>query len=76
MKTIVGKFEVGIDGSRGYFEHEIFGEEYGGGLWFDEEDNLIDYDGISSCLPTEVARAIEELGYKIDSSFYGGKHEA
>ena len=37
----------------GSFEHRLYGEELGGGLWFDEEGRLIDYDGVYE-LPTVV----------------------
>ena len=57
----VGKFEVCIDGTTGWFEHYIYGEELGGGLWFEGKE-LVDYDGVYS-LPDEVIKAIEMLGY-------------
>ena len=69
-KIVVKKFEVGIDKKKqyGYFEHEYYGDELGGGLWF-ENDELVDYDGCS-VLPIEVAEAIEKLGFKIDTEHF------
>lgn len=75
-KTTKGKFEVGIDKDEqyGYFEHEDYGDEYGGGLWF-EDDELVDYDGISGYVPQDVADAIVELGFKISEDFLGDDNE-
>ena len=65
-KTTIKKFEVGIDKNKqyGYFEHEYYGEELGGGLWF-ENDELVDFDGCYF-LPIEVAKAIKKLGFKVN----------
>jgi hypothetical protein len=64
LKTHVGKFEVQIDpvARYGYFEHEELGDEYGGGLWFDTDKELLDYDGVYD-LPKSVKTAIANLGY-------------
>jgi hypothetical protein len=47
LRTQQGKFETVINpwDDFGYFEHEDYGDEWGGGLWF-EGKNLIDYDGV------------------------------
>jgi hypothetical protein len=52
-------FEVGIhnDNKTGWFYHHKYGDEFGGGLWF-ENNKLTDYDGISDFLPDEVIEAI------------------
>lgn len=63
------KFEIGISSEKqyGYFEHDDYGEDYGGGLWF-ENNELIDYDGVFS-LPKEVIEKIEALGFIVQDSF-------
>lgn len=63
-------YSIGIypDENRGWFEHYKHGDEQGGGLWFNSDKELTDYDGISS-LPLEVVEAIRGLGYKVDQSF-------
>ena len=65
-------YSIGIfpDENRGWFEHYKWGDEQGGGLLFNEDKELVDYDGISSDLPLEIVEAIEKLGYKVDESFY------
>ncbi len=68
MKTINTKrFEVGIhtDRKHGWFEHHEHGEEYGGGLWF-ENEVVVDYDGIGGYLPAEILEALETEGFKVD----------
>jgi hypothetical protein len=69
LRTHVGKFEVVINHweNFGYFEHEDYGDEWGGGLWF-EGKNLIDYDGVYE-LPSEVIAGIRELGYIVTREF-------
>jgi len=37
----------------GWFEHDYHGDNCGGGLWFDENLKLEDYDGVYD-LPSEV----------------------
>jgi len=61
------RFEVGIhdDRKHGWFEHGSYGDEYGGGLWF-ENDVLVDYDGISGYLPKEVLNALESNGFDVE----------
>ena len=72
MKKIqVGKFEICIGShteDMGYFEHDVYGDELGGGLWF-EGKKLVDYDGVYS-LPDEVIEGLEKLGY--DASYAKG----
>lgn len=65
-KITVGKFEVHVDTKAQYgsFEHEDYGEDYGGGLWFSDNE-LVDFDGVS-ILPKDVGEAIKQLGLKID----------
>jgi len=72
-KSVVNKFDIGInlDTSKGWFEHHIFGDEQGGGLWF-ENDELIDYDGVYS-LPEDVITGIKELGFIVSENFYKQK---
>jgi len=68
-KTICGKYEVQIStlDQKGYFEDESFGDEQGGGLWF-EKKSLIDYDGMA-CLPNDVIKAVRELGFTVPREF-------
>lgn len=60
-----GEFEVVIytDESRGYFEHDEFGDEFGGELIFNSKKELVDFDGVYA-LPQEVRIGIINLGYK------------
>lgn len=70
LKSQEGIFEIGIDtkANYGYFEHITLGDEYGGELWFDDNKNLIDYDGIFS-LPKEVITELRKHGYYISKEF-------
>lgn len=47
----------------GSFEHKIYGDRIGGGLWFDEQNMLIDYDGVYE-LPKQVKDSLVKH-YKI-----------
>jgi len=69
LRTQVGKFEVVINpkDNLGYFEHDYYGEDWGGGLWFDDK-HLIDYDGVFE-LPRAVVKGIRELGYIVGKDF-------
>jgi hypothetical protein len=69
LRTHAGKFEVVLNPEEnfGYFEHEDYGDEWGGGLWF-EGKSLIDYDGVYE-LPSEVIAGIRELGYIVAQEF-------
>lgn len=64
------RFEVGVhEGNEyGYFEHEEYGEELGGGLWF-ENNELIEFDGVM-LLPDEVADILQSLGFKVDKKHF------
>ena len=63
-------FEVGIhdDNKTGWFYHHKYGDEFGGGLWF-ENNKLTDYDGISDFLPDEVIEAIINFGFVVTDEF-------
>ena len=70
MKITTDNFTVEIFDEtplRGYFEHEEYGDEYGGGLWF-EGKNLVDYDGVFE-LPKEVIQALRDTGFYVDPEF-------
>ena len=69
LKTQQGKFEVVINPAEnfGYFEHEDYGDEWGGGLWF-EGKSLTDYDGVYE-LPAEIIAGIRELGFTVAKEF-------
>ena len=45
------------------------GDEFGGGLWF-ENNKLTDYDGISDFLPLEVVEAIINFGFVVTDEFF------
>lgn len=48
------------------FEHRLLGDEGGsGGLWFDENDNLEDYDGVYM-LPLDVIELCEQCYCDMD----------
>jgi hypothetical protein len=66
LKAEDKKFTVEIDSAKQYgcFEHHTYGDEMGGGLWF-ENKILIDFDGMM-VLPKEVANLINKLGYYAD----------
>ena len=73
MKTINTKrFEVGIHDKvegvirTGWFEHNDYGDEYGGMLWFNDDGILYDYDGIGGYLPAEILDALEAEGFNVD----------
>ena len=68
-KSVVGKYDISINfkTQKGWFEHHIYGDERGGGLWF-EDDELTDYDGVYS-LPNDVVTGIEELGFIVSEDF-------
>lgn len=71
MKITTDNFTVEIFDEtqlRGYFEHEEYGDEYGGGLWF-KGKNLVDYDGVFE-LPKEVIQALRDLGFYVDPEFF------
>ena len=56
-------FTIGIDtkAKYGYFEHDTLGDTCGGGLWFDKQLNLTDYDGVFE-LPSEVKNILVMFG--------------
>ncbi len=45
----------------GFFEHDRLGEDCGGGLWFDKDLMLEDYDGVFE-LPSEVKNILVMFG--------------
>lgn len=47
---------------RGYFEHNLWGDERAGGLWYDENKDLFGYDGVFE-LPKEVREALIADGF-------------
>lgn len=65
-KSVVGDYDIGIipGTNKGWFEHHTHGEDAGGGLWFDEDGNLEDYDGVQS-LPEDVVMGVRELLRKV-----------
>jgi hypothetical protein len=69
-KMITKKFivEISTVDQYGYFEHNYYGDELGGGLWF-ENNELMDFDG-TYVLPEEVADIIKDLGFIIDKNHF------
>lgn len=74
MQFQAGKFSVALRKStdvqmQGSFEHDELGDERGGGLWFqlDEQGRmeLIDYDGVPS-LPQVIADYLRYYGFYLD----------
>ena len=65
--THTKNFSIGVDNRQryGYFEHKLLGENCGGGLWFDSQDRLLDYDGVYE-LPREVINELLARGYNLD----------
>ena len=64
-KNFYGEVWQAWDGWRGFFEHNEFGDEYGGGLSF-EGKVLVDYDGIVGYVPKEVCDSLEEEGFDME----------
>ncbi|MBW6487489.1 hypothetical protein [Sulfurimonas sp.] len=60
--------EISTADQYGYFEHDVYGDELAGGLWF-ENNELVDFDGVFA-LPIQVADAIIELGFKVDKDIF------
>lgn len=71
LKETTRNYEVMVDpfNKYGYFEHLIYGDARGGGLWFDSEDKLVDYDGVFF-LPEQVINALLGFGYIVDDVFF------
>ena len=67
LKMQVGKYAVELSTSEkyGWFEHDVYGDEAGGSLEFNDELELEDFDGMG-VLPTEVCEAINKLGWSCD----------
>lgn len=75
-----GKYSVQIDTAEkyGYFEHDEYGDERGGGLWFDWSDRsvpglagkleLVDQDGMPS-LPRVIAEGLRAEGFIVSEDF-------
>lgn len=53
--------EIDSKAKYGCFEHDQLGDESSGGLWFDNNFNLIDYDGVYF-LPSEVKNILIMFG--------------
>ena len=67
--TTTKNYTVGLNnnGLGGYFEHHTLGEDKAGGLWFNKEGALYDYDGCYS-LPKEVVTELEARGVNVDGA--------
>lgn len=68
-------FTVKVDTAAryGYFEHDLLGDNCGGGLWFEADPTgdlmLFDYDGVFA-LPFTVALALHQAGVRVDPEFW------
>jgi len=62
------RFEIGIhdDRLRGWFEDKELGDELGGGLWFEADGTLYDYDGVYM-VPLEVLAALKAEGFDVEA---------
>ncbi len=62
------RFEIGIhdDRLRGWFEDKELGDELGGGLWFEADGTLYDYDGVYM-VPLEVLSALKADGFDVEA---------
>lgn len=71
LKVQTENFEIGIDTAEkyGYFEHNTYGDEYAGGIWFNARKSVEDYDGCG-CLPREVVKALRANGYHVSPDCY------
>ncbi len=69
-----GKYEIGVDDQAlyGYFEHEDYGDNSGGGLWFERTEDgriqLTDYDG-TFALPKDVCDGLRLNSYVVSKDF-------
>ena len=61
----VHEYSEGMPYQYGWFEHNDYGDEYGGGLWFKDRE-LVDYDGIGGYLPKEILDALEANGFDVE----------
>ena len=63
---MLDEYEVVVNEDRktGWFEHNEYGDESAGGLWF-EDNKLVDYDGVM-VLPKAVRAKLEEMGFVVD----------
>lgn len=73
LKTKNFTIQIFDYGTRGYFEHNDLGDEWGGGLWFEGKE-LRDYDGVFA-LPKEVATCLRENGFIVPSPCVDGEDE-
>ena len=53
--------EIDPKSAYGFFEHNELGDESAGGLWFDNNLQLVDYDGVYF-LPSEVKYVLIQFG--------------
>jgi len=66
------------DKQRGYFEHNEYGEDRGGGLWFERNEEgkleLIDCDGPGSVIgiPDQIAEALIAMDIVVDADYRRG----
>ena len=70
MKVTTDNFTVEIFDEtplRGYFEHEVLGDNCAGELLFDGL-SLIDYDGVFE-LPKEVVQALRDMSLYVGEKF-------
>lgn len=64
------EYEVQIDEAAKYgsFEHNTLGEDSAGGLWFNDQKELVDADG-TYCVPPEVIEIVRGFGYTVSDDF-------
>jgi hypothetical protein len=69
IKGTTKNYDVLLDTTQeyGYFEHHRYGDEQGGGLWFEGKE-LVDSDGTFS-VPLEVVKFLREQDFVVDEDF-------
>ena len=67
VKIDNGEYTLEFDTAEHYgcFEHNLIGDESGGGLWFDEHGVLLDYDGVYE-LPASVVLTLRTMGFTVE----------
>ena len=73
IKVDNGEYTIEIDTTEHYgcFEHNKLGDESAGGLWFDDNGVLVDYDGVFE-LPHSVVGSLKFMGFTLDDDH--GRH--
>ncbi len=68
INTISYTISISSTENYGYFEHKELGRDSAGGLWFNNEVQLLKYDGVKE-LPAEVKTILVKLGHIKESEY-------